>query len=140
MIEILTKIHVKITIIVIGNREPYYFIIICKCKEVPLCLFYNQMLASTVTMNKGSIYYKVYGCRWPREEWPTVTLSGGKKCQTSSPLTPNEISVHIHMHVTNVWNILLPLLGESPKKFFGKIFILYNFCLKHSSDECSIHT
>ncbi len=30
MIEILTKIHAKITIIVVENREPYYFIIIYK--------------------------------------------------------------------------------------------------------------
>ncbi len=29
----------KSTIIVVENREPYYFIIIYKCKEVPLCLF-----------------------------------------------------------------------------------------------------
>ncbi len=28
MIEILTKIRAKITIIVVENREPYYFIII----------------------------------------------------------------------------------------------------------------
>ncbi len=34
MIEILTKIRAKITIIVVENRESYYFIIICKCKEV----------------------------------------------------------------------------------------------------------
>ncbi len=31
MIQILTKIHAEITIIVVENREPYYFfIIICK--------------------------------------------------------------------------------------------------------------
>ncbi len=47
MIEILTKIHAKITIIEVENREPYYFITICKCKEVPLYLFSYQMLAST---------------------------------------------------------------------------------------------
>ncbi len=35
MIEILTKLHVKIIIIVEEKREPYYFIIIYKCKEVP---------------------------------------------------------------------------------------------------------
>ncbi len=35
MIEILMKISEKITIIVVENREPYYFIIICKCKEIP---------------------------------------------------------------------------------------------------------
>ncbi len=47
MIEILTKIRAKIiTVIVEENREPYYFIIICKCKEVPLSLFSYQMLAS----------------------------------------------------------------------------------------------
>ncbi len=47
MIEILTKIRAKIIIIVVENREPYYFIIICKCKEVPLSVFSYQMLAST---------------------------------------------------------------------------------------------
>ncbi len=48
MIEIiLTKIRAKITIIVVENREPYYFIINCKCKEVLLSLFSYQMLAST---------------------------------------------------------------------------------------------
>ncbi len=36
MIEILIKIRVKITIIIVENKEPYYFIIICKCKKVPL--------------------------------------------------------------------------------------------------------
>ncbi len=47
MIEMLTKIPAKITIIVVENREPYYFIIIRRCKEVPLSLFSYQMLAST---------------------------------------------------------------------------------------------
>ncbi len=47
MIEILTKIRAKITIIMVENREPYYFIIICKCKEVPLSLFSYQISAST---------------------------------------------------------------------------------------------
>ncbi len=47
MIKILMKIRAKITIIVVENREPYYFIIICKGKEVPLSLFSYQMLAST---------------------------------------------------------------------------------------------
>ncbi len=47
MIEMLSKIYAKITIIVVENREPYYFIIICKYKEVPLSLFSYQMLAST---------------------------------------------------------------------------------------------
>ncbi len=53
MIEIWTKI----TIIVIENTKPYYFIIICKCNEVPLFLFPYQMLASTLTMDEQSIYY-----------------------------------------------------------------------------------
>ncbi len=35
MIEILTKIGAKITIIVEENREPYYFLIIYECEEVP---------------------------------------------------------------------------------------------------------
>ncbi len=47
MIEILMKIRAKITIIVVENREPYYFIVIYKCKEVPLSPFSYQMLAST---------------------------------------------------------------------------------------------
>ncbi len=47
MIKILTKIRAEITIIVVENREPYYFIIICKCKEVSLSLSSYQMMAST---------------------------------------------------------------------------------------------
>ncbi len=38
MIEILTEIRAKITIIVVENREPYRFIIIFKYKKVPLSL------------------------------------------------------------------------------------------------------
>ncbi len=60
MIEILTKILAKITIIVVENREPYYFIIIYTCKEVYLSLFSYQMLASTFDSNERSSYYKVY--------------------------------------------------------------------------------
>ncbi len=59
MIEILTKIRVKITIIVVNNREPYYFIFY-KCKEVSLSLLSYQMLASTFHSNEWSTYYKVY--------------------------------------------------------------------------------
>ncbi len=51
----------KITIIVEENREPNYFIIIYKCKEVPLSLFSYQMLASTFDSHERSSYYKVYG-------------------------------------------------------------------------------
>ncbi len=61
MKEILTKFRAEITIIVIENRETYYFIIFCKCKEVPLSLFSYQMLASTLTRDEWSSYYKVYG-------------------------------------------------------------------------------
>ncbi len=50
----------KITIIVVKNREPYYFIIIYKCKEVPLSLFSYQMLASTYDSDEWSSHYKVY--------------------------------------------------------------------------------
>ncbi len=57
------KIGAKITIIVVENREPYYFIIICKCKKVPLSLFSYQMLALTFDYDERSIYYKVYGYR-----------------------------------------------------------------------------
>ncbi len=55
MIEILT------TIIVVENREPYYVIIFCKYKEVPLSLFSYQMLSSTLTTDEQSSYYMVYG-------------------------------------------------------------------------------
>ncbi len=55
------KICAKIAIIVVKNREPYYFIIIYKCKEVPLSLFSYQMLASTFDSDERSNYYKVYG-------------------------------------------------------------------------------
>ncbi len=60
VIEILTKIRAKITIIAVQNRGPYYFIIICRCKEVLLSLFSYQMLASTLTVDEQSIYHKVY--------------------------------------------------------------------------------
>ncbi len=60
MIEILTKIRAKITIIVVENREPYYFIIIYACKEVPLSLFSYHMLASTFDSDERSSHYKVY--------------------------------------------------------------------------------
>ncbi len=60
MIEILTKIGVKMTIIVVENRESYYFIIIYKGKEVQLSLFSYQMLASTFNSDERSSYYKVY--------------------------------------------------------------------------------
>ncbi len=62
MSEILTKIRAKITIIVLKNREPHYFIIIYKCKEVSLSLFSYQMLASTFDSHEHSSYYKVYVC------------------------------------------------------------------------------
>ncbi len=47
----LTKIHAKITIIVVENRKAYYFITICKCKQGPLSLFSYQMLASILTVD-----------------------------------------------------------------------------------------
>ncbi len=59
-IEILTKIHVKITIIVAENVEPYYFITTYKCKQGPLSLLSYQMLASILTMDEQSSYSKVY--------------------------------------------------------------------------------
>ncbi len=61
MIKILTKIHAKITVTEVENRESYYFIIIiCKCKQGPLSLFSYQMLASILTMDERSSYYKGY--------------------------------------------------------------------------------
>ncbi len=63
------KIHAKITIIVVENREPYYFIIIYKCKEFPLSLFSYQMLASTFDSDKQSSYYKVYAMS-PNQDVP----------------------------------------------------------------------
>ncbi len=53
IIEILIKIHAKITITVVENRELYYFIIICKCKQITLCLFSYQMLASSQLLVLG---------------------------------------------------------------------------------------
>ncbi len=47
MIEILMKIRTKITISIGESREPYYFIIICKCKGVPLSVFSYQTVTST---------------------------------------------------------------------------------------------
>ncbi len=64
MIEILTKICAKITIIVVENREPYYFTIIYKYKDIPLSLFSYQMLASTFDSDEQSSYYKVYDSEW----------------------------------------------------------------------------
>ncbi len=60
MIKILTKIREKITMIVIENREPHYFIIIFKYEGVLLFLFSYQMLASIFDSRKRSSYYKVY--------------------------------------------------------------------------------
>ncbi len=68
------KICAKITIIVVENREPYNFIIICKCKVIPLSLFSNQMLASTLTTEKQSIYYKVYGSFWDKKSTKIITF------------------------------------------------------------------
>ncbi len=57
MIKMLIKIPTKITIIVVENRESYYFIIInYKCIYVPLCLFSYQMLALTLTIDERSVY------------------------------------------------------------------------------------
>ncbi len=60
MMEILTKICVKIAIIVVENGEPYYFIIIYKCKEVPLSLFSYQMLTSIFDSDERYSYYIRY--------------------------------------------------------------------------------
>ncbi len=58
MIEILTRIRVKITII--KKQRTLYFIIIYKYKEVPLSLFSYRMLTSTFDSDKWSSYYKIY--------------------------------------------------------------------------------
>ncbi len=50
----------KISITVVKNREPYYFITICKCKQGPLSLFSYHLLASILTVDERSSYYKVY--------------------------------------------------------------------------------
>ncbi len=54
------KIHAKITIMEVENREPYYFIIIYRCKEVPSSLFSYHMLASTFDSDDRSSYYTVH--------------------------------------------------------------------------------
>ncbi len=60
MTEILTKIRAKITIIVIENREPYHFTIICKCKEVPCPYFLIRCWLQLLTTDERSSYYKIY--------------------------------------------------------------------------------
>ncbi len=60
MIEILTKIRAKITIIIVENREHYYFIIICKCKEVCYPYFLIRCWLQLLTTDEQSSYYKVY--------------------------------------------------------------------------------
>ncbi len=72
MIEILTKIRVKITIIVVESREPYYFLIIYKYTEIPLSLFSYQMLASIFDSDERSSYYKVYGDNPKGKVWPST--------------------------------------------------------------------
>ncbi len=54
------KVRAKITIIVVENRESYYFIIICKYKEVPLSLFLMKCWLQLLTTDERSSYYKVY--------------------------------------------------------------------------------
>ncbi len=61
------KIQTKITIIVVENKEPYYFLI-SKYKQVPSCLFFYQMLASNLTIDEWPVYYKVYGATFPPAE------------------------------------------------------------------------
>ncbi len=77
MIKILRKIHAKIIIIVVENeelknQEPYYFITICKCKQGLLSLFSYYMLASIVTMNERSSYYKVDGFIYKLSPFPRI--------------------------------------------------------------------
>ncbi len=66
MIKILTKAHVKIIIIVVENREPYYFIIICKCKVVPCPYFLIRCWFQLLTTNEQSSFYE--GC--PKSKFP----------------------------------------------------------------------
>ncbi len=65
------KICAKITIIVEENREPYYFIIIYKCKEVPVSLlafkyatrsviFGNQTVTDKNFSIKGSAFFIIF--------------------------------------------------------------------------------
>ncbi len=48
-------------IIVVENREPYYFVIIYKCKEVMLSIFLIRCWLQLWTSDERSSYYKVYG-------------------------------------------------------------------------------
>ncbi len=85
MIEILTKIRTNITIIVVENKEPYYFIIIYKCKEVPLSLFSYQMLVSIFDSDERSSYYNIR------------SMVTGKSVELFSyPVHPNEILVDVY--------------------------------------------
>ncbi len=63
------KIRAKLTIIVVENREPNNFIIIYKCKEIPLSLFSYEMLASTFDSDERSSYYKVYDISPKYKSW-----------------------------------------------------------------------
>ncbi len=56
------KIRAKITKIIVENREPYYFIIICQFKEVPLSLYFLiRCWLQLLTTDEWSSYYKVHG-------------------------------------------------------------------------------
>ncbi len=117
MIEILTKIGAKITIIVVENREPYYFIIICKCKEAPSSLFSYQMLVSTLTTDERPIYYKVYG---------------------SHPLVMDKNKPSIPNIIVRYWKLCSHTsLKKRPK--FKKKFILHhdNMC-PHTSSKTTV--
>ncbi len=79
MIEILTKIRAKITIIVVKNKEPHYFIIIYKCKEVPLSLFSYQMWLQLLTPMSGLVTIRsmVKSYNWRSDNQRSSILSFG---------------------------------------------------------------
>ncbi len=60
MIEILTKIRAKITIIVVVENENLIISLLFVNVKSSIILFSYQMLAPTFNYDEQSIYYKVY--------------------------------------------------------------------------------
>ncbi len=109
MIEILRKI----TIIVVENAESYCFIIIFKCKQVPLSLCYPYFLIKCwlqlLTTDERSSYYQVY----------------------VNPALPAYITAIYYNVPLNYINSSPWLIVEPPsQKYFGFSMLLYTWQTK----------
>ncbi len=96
------KTRTKITIIVVGNREPYYFIIIyVNVKKSHYPYFLIRCWLQLLTTNERSSYYKVYGGRTclPRSR---VEIGGSKDWYVSN------IILYWSGKVDSVWGSTLP--------------------------------